>query len=367
VVLKAESLQRTGSFKLRGATAKIAALGDDATRGIVAASAGNHARAVAYAARAAGVPCEVFMPSTAAITKVEATRALGATVRAEWDIVDDAIAAAAAHAERTNRPLVHPFDDVDVIAGQATLGQEIVEDVRDLAAVIVPLGGGGLLAGIGVALERAGCTTRLIGVRSVDAPPRAPGGAPVPARASVADGIAVRTKGLLTIPLVEQYVDDIVRVDDDDTAEAIVHLFERAKLVVEGAGAVGVAAVLRGLVDLDLAAAPDGTIVVVLSGGNIDPGVFGDAIRRHEIKVGRRLAIVTRLDDRPGALVSLLTGIADLGANVLDIDHQRDGIDLPFGTTAVQLVVQTRDRAHGEAVLAWAREAGFDIARVFGG
>ena len=307
------------------------------------------------------------MPSTAAITKVEATRALGAIVRAEWDIVDEAIAAAVEHASTTGRPLVHPFDDLDVIAGQATLGQEIVEDVPDVAALIVPLGGGGLLAGIGVALERAGCRARLIGVRSEDAPPRAPGTTMVPSRASVADGIAVRTKGRFTVPLVEELADDVVRVDDDDTAEAIVHLFERAKLVVEGAGAVGVAALLRGLFDPAITAGPDGTIVVVLSGGNIDPGLFGDAIRRHEIKVGRRLAIVTRLDDRPGALVRLLTGIADLGANVLDIDHQRDGIDLPFGTTAVQLVVQTRDRAHGEAVLAWARDAGFDIARVFGG
>jgi threonine dehydratase len=371
VLLKAENLQRTGSFKLRGATAKIAALGPQARKGVVAGSAGNHGRAVALAAHAAGVPCEVFMPESAAITKVEATRALGAEVRCEWETVDEAVAAAAEHAMRSGRAFLHPFDDLDVIAGQATLGDELVREVPDLATVVVPLGGGGLASGIGIALDRAGCHAQVVAVQASACAPfrdslehHAP--LSVEGHATIADGIAVRTPGHFTLPLVSRYVDQVTAVDDDDIAEAVVRLFESAKLVVEGAGAVGVAALLRGAVDLDRAAR-EGALVVVLSGGNIDPGVFGDAIRRHEVKVGRRLVFVARIDDRPGALVGLLTGIAQLGANVLDITHQREGIELPFGTTAVQLVVQTRDRAHGDAVVDWTKAAGFDIARVFGG
>jgi len=373
VLLKAENLQRTGSFKLRGATAKIAALGDASAQGVVAGSAGNHGRAVAYASRAAAVPCEVFMPASAAITKVEATRALGAEVRCEWATVDEAIAAAEDHAARSGRAFLHPFDDLDVIAGQATLGSELAEDVRDLAAVVLPLGGGGLVSGVGVALARAGCDARVIAVQASACAPFAGSverGASlsVPAQATIADGIAVRSPGHVTLPLVSRYARQLLAVDDDDIAEAVVRLFESAKLVVEGAGAVGAAALLRGALDLGIAGdiGDAGTVVVVLSGGNIDPGVFGDAIRRHEVKVGRRLVFVARIDDRPGALVGLLTGIAELGANVLDINHQREGIELPFGKTAVQLVVQTRDRAHGDAVLGWSRDAGFDIARVFG-
>ena len=268
VVLKAESLQRTGAFKLRGALAKLAALGEACAGGVVAGSAGNHAQALAHAARARGVPCEVFMPSDASIAKAEGAEALGATVRLVGTSVEECMEAARERAREAGLTFVHPFDDPDVIAGQGTVGLELLEDVPDLAKVIVPVGGGGLASGTAIAVKSARPEVEVVGVQ-VEAfspfPESMRTGEPVtvPASLTIADGIAVKRPGELTLALMREWVDDVVTVGEDDVAEAMVMLLEKAKLVVEGAGAVGVAALLAGRTS----AAERGATVVILSGG----------------------------------------------------------------------------------------------------
>jgi threonine dehydratase len=344
VVLKAENLQRTGSFKLRGALAKIAALGDGCANGVVAGSAGNHAQAVAYAARARGVACEVYMPQTAPIAKVEAAGALGATVRLTGQSVDDAIAAARERAATGGLEYIHPFDDRDVIAGQGTLGAELLEQVGErLARVLVPVGGGGLASGIAIAIKARAPRVEVIGIQ---APERQP---------TIADGIAVKQPGRLTGPLLGRYVDRIVRVAEDDIAEAMIFLLERAKLVVEGAGAVGVAALLSGTVE----AARDGVTAVVLSGGNVDAGLLAQLARRHESLMGRRLVLTASVPDIPGSLARLLAVVAQAGANLLDVQHVREGFELHVRESLVQLVLETRSRAHAEVVTGAVRAAGY--------
>ena len=253
VVLKAESLQRTGSFKLRGALSKLAALGAGCERGVVAGSAGNHAWALADAARVRGVPCEVFMPSQAPLAKIEGCEELGAVVRLVGDSLETCFAAATARANESGMAFVHPFDDADVIAGQGTVGLELLEDVQDLAKIIVPVGGGGLASGIAVAAKSARRDIEVVGVQAQACAPYAQSlrrGEPVGVASAltIADGIAVKRPGTLTLALVERWLDDVVAVGEDDIAEAMVLLMEHSKLVVEGAGAVGAAALLAGLV-----------------------------------------------------------------------------------------------------------------------
>ncbi|MEY2534020.1 MAG: threonine dehydratase, partial [bacterium] len=282
VVLKAENLQRTGSFKIRGALNKLAALGDACARGVTAGSAGNHAWALAQAAHVRGVPCEVFMPADASISKAEGCVALGAVVHSGGDSVDACVALARARADEAGMAFVHPFDDPDVIAGQGTLGLELLQDVPDLAKVVVPVGGGGLASGVAIAVKSARPDVEIVGVQ-VETVAAFPGslrrGEPVAVDAAltIADGIAVKRPGDLTLPLVERWLDDVVVVPEDDVAEAIVLCMERAKLVVEGAGAVGVAALLGG----EVRAATHGTTVAVLSGGNVDAGLLASIARRH--------------------------------------------------------------------------------------
>ncbi len=364
IAVKAENLQRTGSFKLRGALGKLAALGPDCDRGVVTGSAGNHAWALAEAARTRGVPCEVFMPAQAPIAKVEGCEALGAVVQLAGDSVVDCFAAARARARDGGLAFVHPFDDPHVVAGQGTIGLELLEDVEDLAKVVVPLGGGGLASGIAIALKSARPEIEVVGVQAAACAAFAASlrrGEPVAATSAltIADGIAVKTPGELTLALVRRWLDDVVAVGEDEIAEAMVLLMERSKLVVEGAGAVGVAALLGGLV----APAPSGTTVVVLSGGNVDPGLLAGVARRHETQVGRRLAVFTRLPDRPGSLARLLTCVAEAGANILDVEHVREGVDLHVRETAVQLVLETRGREHAQEVLAAIAGDGY-LARV---
>ena len=365
VLLKAESLQRTGSFKIRGALNKLAALGDGCRNGVVCASAGNHAQAVAAAARARGVPCEVVMPVGAPITKVEATEALGAHVILEGDAVDDCVITARARAAERGEAFVHPFEDPDVVAGQGTLGLELLEDVPDLARVVVPVGGGGLAAGIGVAIKAARPEVDIIGVQVTSYPAARESlaaGHPVelhPPDVTIADGIAVKRPGELTLSLMRDVLDAIELVDEDEVAEAMVLLMEKAKLVVEGAGAVGAAALLGGQV----APAAEGSTVVVLSGGNVDAGLLATVARRHETEMGRRTALLTRVPDRPGALARLLALIAGEGANLVEVEHVREGIDLHVRETAVQLVLETRGPAHADRVLAAIADGGY-VARV---
>jgi threonine dehydratase len=361
VALKAENLQLTGSFKVRGASAKLAALGEaGCAHGVVAASAGNHAQGLAAAAAARGVRCEVFVPADAPIAKAEAARGQGAIVNVGGASLEECLQAAQERARDGGLALVHPFDDPDIVAGQGSLGLELLDDVPDLARVVVPVGGGGLAAGIAIAVKSARPEVEVIGVQAAACAPypaSLAAGHPVPAETAltIADGIAVKRPGDLTLALLGEWLDGMAVVEDEDAAEAMFVLMERCKLVVEGAGAVGVAALLGGQV----AAAPAGTTVAVLSGGNVDPGLLLSIARRHETLAGRRLVVLTRVPDRPGALARLLTCVAEAGGNVVDVSHVREGFDLHVRETAVELVLETRGREHADRVLAAMREHGY--------
>jgi len=313
------------------------------------------------------VPCEVFMPSDASIGKAESAQALGATVRLAGAAVEDCVAAAKERAAETGMVFVHPFDDPDVVAGQGTLGLELLEDVPDLAKVIVPIGGGGLVSGVAIAIKSARPEVQVVGVQAETVAPFLPSlaaGEPLeaPPGLTIADGIAVKRPGELTLGLVREWVDEVVVVAEDDLAEAIVMLLEKAKLVVEGAGAAGVAALLAGATE----AAAEGSTVVVLSGGNIDAGLLAVVARRHETLAGRRLVVFTRVPDRPGALATLLECVADAGANIVDVSHLREGLDLHVRETGVQLVMETRGADHAQQVLAAIRRGGYEARPIPG-
>jgi threonine dehydratase len=364
VVLKAESLQGTGSFKLRGALAKVAALGERGAGGLVAASAGNHARAVAQAARLAGVGCEVFMPRDAAVSKVAAVERLGARVRLAGASVEEALELAAAGAAETGAALIHPFDDPDVIAGQGTIGLELLQDVPDLARVVVPVGGGGLASGIGIALAQGRAEVELVGVQaSACAPfaaalgdPGASGELEITAAATIADGIALKRPGTITLPLLRELLSSLHTVSEEEIADAMVFLAERARLVAEGAGAVAVAAVASGRL-----APVDGTTVAVVSGGNVDNGLLASILRRHETAEGRRVRIFTRVPDRPGGLAELLNLVADTRANLLSLEHVREAVSLSVRETGVELTLETRGAEHTEQLRAALQDAGYGV------
>ncbi len=357
VVLKAENLQRTGAFKIRGAISKVASLGDAATRGVTTGSAGNHAQALAFAAQHFGVPCEIVVPVGAPITKIEACRAFGATVVEEGAALAEAVAASKRRADATGMSFCAPFDDPAIVAGQGTLGLELVEDLDDLATVIVPLGGGGLISGVAIAVKSLRPDVRVIGVQASVCAPYAGG---VPADGPVltlADGIAVKYPGEVTGALVERWVDEVVVVDEDAIADAMVLLMDRAKLYVEGAGAVGVSALLARAV----APSPHGSTCVVLSGGNVDLGVVPSLIRRNENSAGRRLSIVARIDDRPGGLATLLAVFADGGADLIEVQHVREGLDLHVRETGIHATFEVRSRTQGLSLLDAARSRGYEI------
>jgi len=360
IVLKAENLQRTGSFKIRGAMNKLASLGADASRGVTAGSAGNHAQAVAFAARTFGVPCEIFVPAGAPLSKLAACTAYGATVVEGGLSLDEAVTAARARADATGMVFCHPYDDPVVIAGQGTLGLELADDVPDLAQVVVPLGGGGLASGVAIALKTANPSIRVIGVQSEASSPYAGNAPPAGAIVTLADGIAVKQPGAITRPLVERWLDDIVVVDEESIADAMVLLMERAKLYVEGAGAVGVAAVMTRRVT----PTSSGSTCVVLSGGNVDLGVVPGLIRRHETRAGRRLNVFALISDRPGGLVAFLGLFAEHGANLIAVEHIRDGVDLHVREAGLRASFEVRSPEHADAVLAAARAAGYDITVV---
>ncbi|HWQ00881.1 MAG TPA: threonine ammonia-lyase, partial [Gaiellaceae bacterium] len=346
VHLKAENLQRTGSFKIRGAVVKLSTLGDaERAAGVVAASAGNHAQAVAWAAREAGVRATIFVPQDAAMAKVEAAKGYGAEVRMVGESLEEAIAAANRAVEETGATFVHPYEDEVVVSGQGTIGLELAEQVPAAETVLVPIGGGGLAAGIGLALRSVRPGTKVIGVRS------APDGF------SLADGIAVKQPGALTGPLLDELLDDVVEVSGEDIAQAIVLLIERTKLVVEGAGAVGVAALLGGKI-------PGGDpVVAVLSGGNIDASTLITVMRHGVTAAGRHLVVRTWVPDRPGELLRLLQLVAEERINVLSVEHRREGVDIPPGATGIDLTLLTRDEAHCETLIEQMRGWGYEVER----
>jgi threonine dehydratase len=301
------------------------------------------------------------MPAEAPLSKGEGCSALGAVVHLGGASVEECVAAAKARAREAGMVFVHPFDDPDVIAGQGTLGLELLDDVPDLAKVVVPVGGGGLASGVAIAVKSARPDVEIVGVQVESAaayPESLRRGEPVEVAAglTIADGIAVKRPGELTLELIRQWLDDVVVVPEDDVAEAMVLLMEKAKLVVEGAGAVGVAALLGE----QTAPAARGTTVVVLSGGNVDAGLLASIARRHESEAGRRLVVFTRVPDRPGSLARLLALVGEAGANLVDVEHLREGLDLHVRETAVQLVLETRGREHADDVLAQVRGAGYE-------
>jgi threonine dehydratase len=363
VVFKAENLQRTGSFKIRGAMSKLASLGDSVKNGVVAGSAGNHAQAIAFAARHHNVPCEIFVPAGASLSKMEAVRSYGAILSEGGDSLSDAVAAAQRHADATGMNFCHPYDDPIVVAGQATLGLELIEDLSDLSLVIIPLGGGGLTGGVAMALKTFNPKIRVIGVQVRACAPYAGSPAPDGPIVTLADGIAVKMPGAFTRPLVEKYVDEIVVVEEDLVADAMVLLMDRGKLYVEGGGAVGVSALMSGQVK----PAQSGTTCVVLSGGNVDLGLLPGLIRRNETKAGRRLILFVRISDRPGGLARLLTLFAETGANLVEVEHVREGVSLHVRETGIQAVLEVRSRAHAEEVLTAVRNAGYEADEVEAG
>ena len=347
VHLKAENLQRTGSFKIRGAVNKLATLGEaERAAGVVAASAGNHAQAVAWAAREAGVRATIFVPQDAPMAKVEATRNYGAEVEMGGEGLEEALAAALARAAETGAAFVHPYEDEVVVAGQGTIGLELAEQVPEAETVLVPIGGGGLAAGIGIALRAVQPDVRVVGVRASSE------------AFAIADGIAVKRPGELTEPILDGVLDDVVEVASEYVAQAIVLLLERTKLVVEGAGAAGIAALLEGKVR------GRGPVAVVLSGGNIDASTLITVMRFGLTLAGRHLVVRTWVPDRPGELLKLLELVAQERVNVLSVEHRREGVRIPVGATGIELTLLTHDDAHCEALLEQMRGWGYEVERM---
>ncbi len=366
VYFKAENLQRAGSFKIRGAYVRMSRLTDDERgAGVVAASAGNHAQGVALAAQLLGLRAVVFMPHGAPLPKVNATRGYGAEVRFEGETVDQALAVAQEYAAETGAVLVHPFDHPDVVLGQATCGAEILEECPDLRTVIVPTGGGGLLAGIAAAVKPARPEATVVGVQAEGAaayPESLRAGRPtaLPAMTTMADGIAIGRPGDVPFAAVSRLVDEVLTVSEDRLSWSLLMLLERAKLVVEPAGAAGVAAVLDRA---DGVGGPqfETPAVVVLSGGNIDPLLLLNVIRHGMATSGRYLACTALISDRPGGLASLLRAIADSGANVIDLTHERTAAYLHIGEVEVALQLETKGARHAEDVLRHLRSSGYEV------
>ena len=353
VQLKAENLQRTGSFKIRGAVNKLATLSDaERGRGVVAASAGNHGQAVAWAARELRTQATIFVPEDAPMAKVDAARHYGAQVRFVGSTFEDALAAACECVKASGATFVHPFEDETIIAGQGTIGLELADQLDELETVLVPIGGGGLCAGIAVALKAVRPQVRVVGVQAAGTRPGGSG-------FTIADGIAVKQPGELTMSILEHVCDEFVLVTDEEISEAIVLLLERAKLVVEGAGAVGVAALLAGRFG-----GGRGPVAILLSGGNIDPTLLISVMRHGLTQAGRYLVLRTRVPDRPGELAKLLALLGAERVNVLSVEHHREGMEIPISETEVELTLVTRDSAHCDEVMETMRGWGYGVERV---
>ena len=356
VQLKAENLQRTGAFKTRGAVNKIVRLTpEEHVAGVVSASAGNHGQAVAWAAREAGALARIFMPHHTPMAKIEATRNYGAQTHLQGETFEEALAAALDHAEERGATFLHAFEDEDVIAGQGTIGLELLEQVPNLETVVIPIGGGGLASGIALAIRAVKPEARLVGVQAAAFAPLAGGEV---GGVTIAEGIAVKHPGELTSSILREVLDDIVIVSDEEISQAIVLLLERTKLVVEGAGAAPVAALLADRVG------GNGPVVAVLSGGNIDPTLLISVMRHGLSLSGRYLVLRTRLTDRPGELIKLLSLVADEMGNVLSVEHHREGMDMPVSESEVELTLMMRDQAHCTALVAALEANGYPVERM---
>ncbi|WP_163512051.1 threonine ammonia-lyase [Fodinicola acaciae] len=359
--LKCENKQRTGSFKIRGAYTRIARLSEnERSRGVVAASAGNHAQGVALAAQLLGIRATVFMPTSAALPKVAATKGYGAQVRLRGETVEHALAAAARFAEDTGAVFVHPFNHPDVVAGQGTVGLEILEACPEVATIAVATGGGGLLSGVAAAVKATHPHVRVVGVQAEGAaafPGSIAAGQPVALSeiATIADGIAVGLPGEVTLAHVRELVDDVVTVSDEDISRALLLLLERSKLVVEPAGAAAVAALMA---EPHRFTPP---VVAVLSGGNIDPLLLLRVIEHGMAAAGRYLSFTVKFDDRPGSLAAMLTLVGEQGANVLDVSHLRADPHLHLGEVDVELRVETKGTDHSAQLLTALRAAGYRV------
>jgi len=364
VHLKCENLQRAGSFKIRGAYVRIARLSaEERSRGVVAASAGNHAQGVALAASLLGIKATVYMPHGAPLPKIAATQAYGAEVRFAGTVIEEALAAAEAYAEATGAAFIHPFDHPDIVAGQGTVGLEILEQCPEVRTVLACTGGGGLVSGIALVLKSVRPDVRVVGVQAEGAaafPPALAAGAPLTlgAMATMADGIAVGRPGELTFRIVRELVDEVLTVSEEALSKALLLCLERAKLVVEPAGVAGVAALLAE------PRAFEPPVVAVLSGGNIDPLLLLRVLRHGLAASGRYLSFRVRIPDRPGALVQLLTVLAEADANVFDLEHVRTDARLRVDEVEVALQVESRGPDHCAEVLARMRGAGYTV--IFG-
>jgi threonine dehydratase len=363
--LKLENLQRTGSFKERGALNKLLTLTEaERKRGVMAASAGNHAQGVAFHATAHGIRAQIVMPLTTPLVKVAATREFGAEVVLHGANYDEACDEAIRRCSLEGCTFIHPFDDVDVIAGQGTIGLELLEQVPDLEAIVVPIGGGGLIGGIACVLKETNPKIRVVGVEPEKLPSMLRAretGAPVTlaAEATVADGIAVRRAGDITLPLVTRYVDEIVTVDDEEIASAILLLLEQEKTLAEGAGAAALAAVVQAKTNLR-----HRRTVVLVGGGNIDVTLLAKIIERGLVKDGRLLRVRVYLQDRPGALHQLTAILARERANIVETLHNRAYYGVSLGETVIDVTIETRGAAHITAISHALREAGFRFERI---
>ncbi len=365
-LLKCENQQRAGSYKVRGAYTRIARLTDaERARGVVAASAGNHAQGVALAAGLLGARSTVFMPEGAPLPKVSATKGYGASIEYAGTSVDDALVAAREFADRTGAILIHPFDHPDVIAGQGTVGLEILDQCPDVGTIITAVGGGGLISGVAVAAKALRPEVRIIGVQATGAasyPPSLAAGAPMklPESSTIADGIAVLRPGDLNFAHVSKLVDEFVTVTDEELSAALLMLLERHKMVVEPAGGAAVAALLSRDIELR------GPVVAILSGGNIDPMLLLRVIEHGLASAGRFLRLSVRCGDQPGELARLLSRIAELRANVVDVAHSRQNPRLSFGEVEVQLSVETRGPDHSAALIGALRSSGYALTILSG-
>ena len=347
VWLKAENLQRTGSFKIRGAVNRLSLLGErERAAGVVAASAGNHGQAVAWAARELGIKATIFMPEDAPMAKVEATRNYGAEAVLAGAGFDEAVDRATAHVAQTGATFVHAFEDEQVIAGQGTIGLELTDQLSEAETFVLPVGGGGLAAGIAIVLRELRPGVRIVGVQAGKI------------GYTIADGIAVKHPGELTMAILGDLLDDMVHVDDDETSQAIVLLLERSKLVVEGAGAVSVAALLSEKVG------GSGDVCCLLSGGNIDPTLLISVVRHGLTRSGRYLVVRSKVADRPGELIKLLELVADERGNVVSVEHHREGMSIDVAETEVELTVITRDAEHCTSLCAAMEARGFPVERI---